>query len=585
MSRTLDLQPPVCHVETLDLLQRSGLLENCQRVPLVSVAGRKRAPPGEAALTGYMNLGGYKFHLRVSLPRRFPLCLPEISVLDVAPSLELPHLVGDHQLCFESETNLLLDRRDPWGIVQESVARARSLLHRLISGDRAEEFAQEIVAYWSSPAWHGMDCDVDATDRPRLIHVLFSMQVPIAVADDPFVYGQSRQERRSDDLGRQNAIYIPIDPGSIGPEFTPRELVKPEILRRYIRTLPEADHREVVRLLGQCTQRQEFVVLGVKRPHGERARLGLWFPQVRGKHPLVDEQAQEKGTPVALQRKDLAFLAHRGGAGAELQKTRVLIVGCGAVGGHVALLLARAGLGQISLVDPDSFELENTYRHVCGMAYVGLPKVNGLQQELQRLLPYVKVVPYKERIEELLKRQPTVLAQHELVISALGSPTIEMHLNERLWSSVKHPPALFAWLEPLGLGGHVLVTHVPRQQGLARGCLECLYHRPMEEGPLENRAAFATPGVNYTRDVLGCGSTYLPFSDLDSLRTAELVARLALQLLHHQLKGAPLVSWKGDPLAFQKAGYRVTPRFAAMPGLFCEEQFAHIRESCPICAN
>ncbi|WP_158502094.1 ThiF family adenylyltransferase [Vitiosangium sp. GDMCC 1.1324] len=532
-----------------------------------------------------MTLGSYKFHLRVGLPLAFPLRLPELTVLSVEPQLELPHLVGDHQLCFESETNLLLDRRDPWGIVQESLARAREMLHRLITGGRAEEFAQEIVAYWATPARIRLDCDVDATERPHLTQILFSKQVPIAVADDPFAYGQSRRERRADDLARQNAIYIPIDPVAVDPEFDPRELMKPEGIRKYIRALPEADRREVARLLGHCTQRQELVVLGVKRPRGERARVGVWFPRVRGKHPLADELAQDLAIPVALRRRDLAFLAPRGGAGAELQKRQVLIVGCGAVGGHVALILARAGIGQISLVDPDSFELENTYRHVCGMAHVDLTKVQGLRQELQRLIPYVKVVPYEEEIENLLVRQPEVLAQHDLVISALGSPTVEMHLNERIWSSTKHPPAIFAWLEPLGIGGHVLATHVPKAEGFSRGCLECLYHRPVEEGPLENRAAFATPGINYTRDVLGCGSTYLPFADLDSLRTAEMAARFALRILHRQLEGAPLVSWKGDALAFEKVGYRATPRFDAISGPFSEEQVAHVRESCPVCAS
>jgi molybdopterin/thiamine biosynthesis adenylyltransferase len=584
MSRAPTPQPPPSHLETLERLQRSGLLEECQLIP-PAATGRKRAPIGEASLSGYMPLDGYRIHLKVELPRSFPLYLPELTVLGVDPHLELPHLVGDHQLCFESETNLLLDRRDPWGIVQESLIRARALLRRLLAGGRAEEFAQELVAYWGSASRFRWDCVVAATDHPHLTKLLSTELIPIAVADEPFVFGQSLAERRADNLARQNAIYIPLDPVAADPGFVPRELQKPEGIRKYIRALPEADRREVARLLGHCTQRQELVVLGVKRPKGERAMVGVYFPQVRGKHPLADEQAQDTALPVTLRRRDIAFLAPRGGAGAELQHKHVLIVGCGAIGGHLALMLARAGIGQISLVDHDLFELANTYRHACGMAHENKPKVQGLQQELQRLIPYVKVVPYPEGIEALLDRQPEVLTQAQLVISALGSPTVEMHLNERIWSSAKHPPTIFAWLEPLGLGGHVLATHVPRMGGFARGCLECLYDRPIEEGPLRNRAAFATPGDNYTRDVLGCGSTYVPFADLDSLRTAELAARLALRILRGGLDGAPLLSWKGDASAFREAGYRVTPRFEDMHEPFSEEQVAHVRQDCPVCTS
>ncbi|WP_177233752.1 ThiF family adenylyltransferase [Stigmatella erecta] len=536
---------------------------------------------------GHLTIEGHKVHLRVGLPSAFPLSLPEISLVKIEPALELSHLADGKRLCFEADTNLLLDRHDPWGIVQESLARACGLLRRLLSGGQAEEFVQEILAYWSTLSFlvPSVGCIVAATDHPHLTKVLYEGDTPIGVADEPFDFGQSLGTRKNDRLARQNAIYIPIDPLLANTAFIPRELLSLESLRKYVRALPERDRVHLGKLLKQCTQRQELVVLGVKRPRGDRALLGVYFPALRGKHPLADEHAQDQLVPMSLVRRDHAFLAPRGGADVDLRRCRILLTGCGAIGGHLALLLARAGIGHLTLVDPDVFSLENTYRHACGMARPDILKVTGLQHEIQRLVPYITVDTHPKPLETLLAEQPQILTQHELVLSAMGHPTVEMHLNEQLWSSESHPPALFAWVEPFGLGGHVLASHVRSDGGgFARGCLECLYHHPDADSPLENRAAFATPGVHYGRDTLGCGSTYLPFADMDAMRTAETAARLALRILRRELTGASLLSWKGDPTAFEQAGFTVTPRFAAMPGPFIEEQTAYLRADCPVCA-
>jgi hypothetical protein len=568
---------PAVHVDTLQRLQHSGLLEE----PQLHL-------PQEAALSGRLTLEGHRVVLRVSLPGAFPLCLPEISLARIEPALALPHLIGGKRLCLDAETSLLLDRRDPWGIVQESLERACGLLRRLLSGGRSADFVQEIVSYW--PASLGgllpeVGCIVATTGQPHLTKVLCIGDVPVGVADDPVDFGHSLNERRNSHLARQNAIYIPIDPLQDDAAFMPGDLLTLEGLRRHVRALPENDRVLLGKLLKQCTQPQEFVVLGVKRPQGDRALLGVYFMGLRGKHPLAEEGVQAQPAPITLVRRDHAFLAPRGGASAELRHHRVLLAGCGAVGGHLALLLARAGVGHLTLADPDLFTLENTYRHACGMAHVGIHKVTGLQRELQRLVPYVSVNTYPGSLENLLEEQPQVLRQHHLVLSAMGNPTVEMHLNERLWASETHPPALFAWLEPLGLGGHVLASHVRHAEGFARGCLECLYRHPDADSPLENSAAFAAPGVHYGRDTLGCGSTYLPFSDLDALRTAELAARLALRLLQGDLASAPVLSWKGDATAFQQAGFTVTPRFVRTAGPLIEEQTAHLRADCPVCAR
>ena len=45
-----------------------------------------------------------------------------------------------------------------------------------------------------------------------------------------------------------------------------------------------------------------------------------------------------------------------------LQNTRILIMGAGALGSHVAELLARMGTHQLTIIDMDIVELSNLHR-------------------------------------------------------------------------------------------------------------------------------------------------------------------------------------------------------------------------------
>lgn len=68
-----------------------------------------------------------------------------------------------------------------------------------------------------------------------------------------------------------------------------------------------------------------------------------------------------------------------------LEATHALIVGCGALGGTVAILLARAGIGRLTLIDPDTVSVDNLHRQIAftgGDARTGRPKVEAARATL-----------------------------------------------------------------------------------------------------------------------------------------------------------------------------------------------------------
>src|SRR5262245_37232324 len=202
----------------------------------------------------------------------------------------------------------------------------------------------------------------------------------------------------------------------------------------------------------------------------------------------------------------------------ELESKRVLLLGCGSVGGHLAFLLARAGIGALTLVDHDIFTPENTYRHVLGKPFWGKPKALAMKQALTMQLPFIKVRAISETIEAALDQNLIQLNDFDLIVCALGNPTSELALNGRVRRHAG-PPIVFTWLEPLGIGGHALLSGHRGEPG----CFACLYTRPDgSDGPMHNRAAFGAAGQSYGRSIAGCRNLYTPYGALDAIRTSEL---------------------------------------------------------------
>ena len=72
-----------------------------------------------------------------------------------------------------------------------------------------------------------------------------------------------------------------------------------------------------------------------------------------------------------------------------LLQTRVFVLGCGGLGGHVASLLARLGVGGLRLCDSDIFEESNLNRqYFCTESTLGQPKAVATARGLRDMAGY-----------------------------------------------------------------------------------------------------------------------------------------------------------------------------------------------------
>ncbi len=79
-------------------------------------------------------------------------------------------------------------------------------------------------------------------------------------------------------------------------------------------------------------------------------------------------------------------------------KAHVGIAGLGGLGSHVAVLLARLGIGTLTLVDFDSVDETNIHRQAYELTDIGKPKSQALYEQLMRINPYITCHCYQEKI-------------------------------------------------------------------------------------------------------------------------------------------------------------------------------------------
>lgn len=83
-----------------------------------------------------------------------------------------------------------------------------------------------------------------------------------------------------------------------------------------------------------------------------------------------------------------------------LQSAHALIVGAGGLGSPVALYLAAAGVGSITIADADHVELSNLQRQIAHQqADIGGNKARSAQASMQALNPHCRVIALDQHVE------------------------------------------------------------------------------------------------------------------------------------------------------------------------------------------
>ena len=162
---------------------------------------------------------------------------------------------------------------------------------------------------------------------------------------------------------------------------------------------------------------------------------------------------------------------------AALERSRVLLVGCGALGGVLAQCLTRAGVGELVLVDRDIVELTNLPRQVLfeeRHAREGVPKVLAARETLERIGGPTRLETHALHLDAGNLAQ--LADRATLILDGTDNLATRYLVND--WCVRAGLP----WVYGGVVGGAGLVLAIVPGQG---PCLRCLFPEPPPLGSLE----------------------------------------------------------------------------------------------------
>jgi molybdopterin/thiamine biosynthesis adenylyltransferase len=113
-----------------------------------------------------------------------------------------------------------------------------------------------------------------------------------------------------------------------------------------------------------------------------------------------------------------------------LNNSKVLIVGCGGLGGYIIEMLTRIGLGHITVVDGDVFDESNLNRQLYStMENLGISKTEAVKERVHLVNPDTNLIaiPYELTPENI----DSIIQNHDLVIDAVDNITTRLLLESK----------------------------------------------------------------------------------------------------------------------------------------------------------
>ncbi len=529
---------------------------------------------------------------RFAFDTKFPFSLPKVKLWGDGKEYigKISHVNIKGVLCIDESDSVLVDYKAPEALIGYTIEKAVKLLefgslkiNRMELIDEYEGYFQHISAQ--------IPGHVTGTDTLKKIYLKMWYPKNGKKSDgEPFFIHDSdlRLPDRYSNLSKTSsfqtikALYIPTG-DSISMLSLPREkCINVKYIDRLVASARERYAQKITKLAGKFKPSKQFYLLfGIPRSNGTRSlilfRLKFGTPTP---HPIKESKEGWEITPYLINRHNKEYLLERGGADFSFFNTKVAIIGCGSVGSEVSTMLAKAGVGNLTLIDHDFLEVDNIYRHRIGgsgLNYLpdsktgkvfGWNKARFLSLYLERELPHIKVKAVPKPIEEIIDGDE--LQDTDVIISAVGSPSLNLFLNGR-FKELGFKKIIYCWNEASSVGGHALAVD------LDSSCFECQFCRS-ESFTLVSPIDLVIGGQHLTKNLTGCAGVFTPFSYLDSSQTAIIATRLCMEVIKGMTVNK-IVSWKNPNID----GLQLTERYYEMDLL--EEHTYKNSACCRICGH
>lgn len=522
----------------------------------------------------------------------FPQKLPHVKLLDKKLIGTLAHVNRRCTVCVEESDTVLIDTTSIIDFIEEFLKDIKDTLDNSSLKIARDELMDEYEGYFEVDKKGDVNSFYNVTDELEFIslQIVSKKLGQFVQTNHPYHYPVLLSSRHDNILPKNfsnvksvnstviNIIHLPLEVAVLPPSHGER--ITAEYIQAISSNISVENKKILDKLLkGTKLKKEIFIFMSIPRTDTERTQLLLHYTSKKDlNHPLLEYSDEWEVEHYHVQRHSKEYLLERGGALNSLSDKKVVIVGSGSIGSEIAYMLAKSGIGKLTLIDPDFLLADNIHRHRLGGNYLNYEvdetgkvkpysKVRSLKHAIEKDLLYIKVDAVQTFFEKVINEE--YIEGANLIIFAIGSPSSSLKFNEELKKrDIKN--AIFCWNEAAGYGGHSVFLNYDES------CLECLY--TSEKGFSVNcKLNFLQIGQNISKNLTGCAGVFTPFSYVDSSQTALLGTSQAVEFLLSQNYNSKAISWKGRGNNTLKTTKRYTEN------KWIEEIVVVKKDSCRVC--
>ena len=216
-----------------------------------------------------------------------------------------------------------------------------------------------------------------------------------------------------------------------------------------------------------------------------------------------------------------------------LRKAHVLVVGLGGVGAYAAEMIARAGVGRMTLADADTVGLTNLNRQLLALhSTVGRPKAEVLAERLRDINPAIELTVVNRYIKDEETYTLLDAARYDYVVDCIDtlSPKLaliaaalerKMPLVSSMGAGAKVDPTQLE-IKDISKTHHCPLAHMLRKRlhkiGIYKGFRAVFSPEPIREGAMilseEQNKKSQVGTISYIPALFGIGCASVVIRDL-----------------------------------------------------------------------
>ncbi len=142
----------------------------------------------------------------------------------------------------------------------------------------------------------------------------------------------------------------------------------------------------------------------------------------------------------------------------KLKKTKICILGLGGLGSNVAVLLARAGIGYLKLVDFDIVEASNLNRQQYRVSHIGLKKTEAIKNIIKEINPFVKVDILDTKVDK--ENISSIVKDIKIIVEAFDRAETKAMAIEKLLTNKNKIVISASGMAGLGSSNEIITRRV-----------------------------------------------------------------------------------------------------------------------------